>query len=281
MALADLAAYKAAIASPYQSVPVTKTLTAPSSLTLTSLWTASQDAGATPSTAAAPTSATTGALGQVDGGSAALVVSAIEAAGLATPAAQWIYGTGMLILADRLSHQGGLDGTVTTAQTTNLPTAALTRYTSGDGVWAAVEVYTQVGTTATTVTASYTNQAGTGGQTTQAVAFGAFATASARAAASVGLLPLASGDTGVRSVESVTVLATTGTAGNFGVTLFKPLALIPLGMNDPYQYDIVRGTLSGGIPEILDGACLFWLWANYLNAVGGGRLHSSVSFAEV
>ena len=282
MALADLAAYKAAIASPYQSVPVTKTLTSGNALTLMSLWTAAQDAGSTPSTAVAPTSATTGALGQVDGGSSALVVSAIEAAAVATPAAQGMYASRMLILADRLSHQGGLDGTVTTAQTTNLPTAALTRYTSGDGVWAVVEVYTAVGSTVTTVTASYTNQAGTASQTTQAVAFGGVSsTAGAGPVRSVGLLPLASGDTGIRSVESVTLAASTTTAGNFGITLLKPLLLLPLGVNDPYQYDLVRGTLAGGLPEILDGACLFWLWGNYVSSAGSARVHSSVSFAEV
>jgi hypothetical protein len=39
-----------------------------------------------------------------------------------------------LLLVDLLNISGGLSRTVTTAQTTGLPTAALTRFTGGEGV---------------------------------------------------------------------------------------------------------------------------------------------------
>lgn len=163
---------------------------------------------------------------------------------------------GTLFLIDRLSHQGGLNGTITTAQTTNLPTAALTRYTDGIGVFIGLSIYNAVGTTATTVTASYTNQDNASGQTTSAQAFGGSATSSGNSASPrIVILPLANGDRGVKSVESVTLSGTTGTIGNFGVVLFKILAAI----NYPVQcesVDFISGNFIGGIPQINDNAHL-------------------------
>lgn len=157
------------------------------------------------------------------------------------------------LLIDRLTHQGGLSGIVTGAQTTNLPTAALTRYTSGAGVCIGVNVYTNVGATATTLTASYTNQEGTAGKTTKAVQFGG---TSRNAAATCVILPLADGDTGVRSVESVTIAASTATAGSFGVFLFKPLTWIPPGVNVRDYQVYIEGLQAGRMIELTPNACL-------------------------
>lgn len=160
-----------------------------------------------------------------------------------------------LILVDLLNQSGGLDGTLASAQTTGLPTAALTRYTSGEGVMVGLVVYSQIGTTATTVTISYTNQAGTPGRTSTATAFGG---SGFREAAICIPIPLAAGDTGVRSVESVTVAATTGTIGNFGVVLFKPLAM--LALNDFSGAHVVDAVSSGGfigaLAEVHPEACI-------------------------
>lgn len=255
MALADFAAYKSAVNSQtdYLFTKATPTNTASR---LMSHWLSAPFAGATPTTAAAVSSSTTGALTQnpnLTSTTNPLYIAQVE---LTASLPQYAG----FILCDRLSHQGGLSGTVTTAQTTNLPTAALTRYTSGAGVFAALEIYTAVGATGTTITASYTNQAGTSGRTTKAIAWGA---TNNNAASQFFPLPLQDGDTGVREVASVTQAGTTGTAGNYGVTLFKPLMLLPnLGLsnqsNQPYFYD---GILCSGtkLIEIDDAACLFML----------------------
>jgi hypothetical protein len=162
--------------------------------------------------------------------------------------------TGVYFIIDRLSHQGGLSAIVTTAQTTNLPTAALTRYTDGVGVMIGLTLYSAIGATATTVTASYTNQAGTAGKTTVAQSFGGSFTNNAHRMI---FLPLEAGDTGVRSVESVTVSATTGGAGNFGVTLFKILGAICLdNLQNTSVNDIITGGFIGGIPSFSDSAHL-------------------------
>jgi hypothetical protein len=165
------------------------------------------------------------------------------------------FGAGGMLLVDLLNVSGGLNATLTTAQTTNLPTAALTRYTNGEGVMAGIVVYTQIGSTATTVTISYTNSAGTSGRTSTATSFGG------SGFREVGVLipiPLQAGDTGVESIESVTVTATTGTAGNFGVCLFKPLAMISLETaTGAMPLDSVStGCIIGSLAEINPDACL-------------------------
>jgi hypothetical protein len=164
-------------------------------------------------------------------------------------------GAGGMLLVDLLNVSGGLNATLTSAQTTNLPTAALTRYTSGEGVMAGIVIYSIVGTTATTITISYTNQAGTPGRTSTATSFGG---TNFREAAILIPIPLQAGDTGIRSIESVTVTATTGTAGNFGVCLFKPLAMISLeSATGAMPLDAVStGCIVGSLCEIDPNACL-------------------------
>lgn len=233
-----------------------------------SLWTTAPEGGSAPTTAAAPTRATTGALGQRDA-SGSNYLSRVHLG--CTVAGTWI-------LADRLSHQGGLDGTVTTAQTTNLPTAALTRYTSGVGVMMALEVYSQVGTGgSTTATVSYTNQTPTAGQTSPAIVFGGTGN---REAARFFIIPLAAGDTGVSSVESVTLSVTTNLAGNFGVTLFRPLLFLPVDMTNSAQVTIDSFIHLGDLPEVVNDACLFWIFVPGNSTTATGTMVSSVRIAE-
>jgi hypothetical protein len=160
---------------------------------------------------------------------------------------------GTLVLYDRLLHIGGLNGTVTTAQTVG---GTLTRNTGGVGNMMWAEIYTNIGATARTLTASYTNQAGTSGRTSIATPIGATGFLEATR---VLLMPLASGDTGVQAVASVTLSATTGTAGNFGVTVAKPLAYIGVGgAGAPGWRDFITGL--PGIPELPVGCCPALLW---------------------
>ena len=246
MAFADLDAFKTALGSQREITAVNAAGTVIAGRTY-DLWVQGLPAGVAPTASVVPTNATVGALGQADGGTGALTVMGARMSAL---------NAGNYIICDRLVHSGGLSGIVTTAQTTNLPTAALTRYTSGEGVMIGLTLYSNTGSTATTVTAVYTNQAGTGSRVTTAVVFGS---TGFNAAPRMILLPLQAGDSGVQSVQSVTVLATTGTAGNFGVTLFKPLFVICV---DPHSGILpaagyITGATFGGFPEIVDGACLF------------------------
>ena len=162
------------------------------------------------------------------------------------------------IMIDLLNISGGLSGIVTTAQTTNLPTAALTRYTSGEGVMAGIVIYSQVGNTATTISINYTNQAGTSGRISTVTTFGG---SFYREAGIFIPIPLQAGDTGVRSIESVTVTATTATAGNFGVCLYKPLAMISFEdlTGQSHLDSVSTGCIIGSLCEIQADACLTFI----------------------
>lgn len=178
---------------------------------------------------------------------------------------------GIIMLYDRLVHSGGYVANTTSVQTVNTPT--LTRYsgTSSVGNQILVEIYSNIGTTARILTITYTNQDGVSGKTTT-VAIGS-TTGNTQSAAWLPIL--ASGDTGVRSIESVQLNGSTTTAGNFGVSIIRPIimsdSMLNLGSN---QY-FVTGVPS--IPEIKSGACLAFLinltnastGADYVNSFNG------------
>lgn len=159
--------------------------------------------------------------------------------------------TGSFVLYDRVWHCSGMDGTVATAQTITTP-GSVDRPSGGDDVELWLEWYSTTGSTSRTVTVSYTNQAGTSGRTTQS-----FTLPASVATGRMYALPLQSGDYGVQSVASLTLSGTTGTAGNFGITLMKRIAEIPMGLQntgdnlDPLQLRM---------PTIPNDACLSLMW---------------------
>lgn len=210
-------------------------------------WLISPNAGSIPSGASSVcTNATAGAIAQLNSTNPQRLLKAVINSN---------HYSGFLLI-DRLVHSGGLSGIVTGAQTTNLPTAALTRYATGAGVRAALEIYTTIGTSGTTFTASYTNEAGTAGRTTTPMQIGSTGYTNSGV-----FIPfkLQAGDTGVRSVESVTLAGSTGVAGDFGVVLYKPLMPFgPLNMNEQATMDALF--YCGVVPEILNNACLQFIY---------------------
>jgi hypothetical protein len=160
---------------------------------------------------------------------------------------------GVFLLYDRLFHIGGLSGTSTAAQTVQGSPAspALTRNTGGAGNIAWYEIYTIVGTSAAVMTMNYTNQAGTSGQTST-INIG---TTGFREVTRAQRIQLAAGDTGIRAINTVTLSTTTGTVGNFGITIAQPLAWIPVGAAGTAGW---RDYTTGlpGIPVINPDACL-------------------------
>lgn len=117
------------------------------------------------------------------------------------------------------------DGSTDTQEMDN--TQTLPRYTDGEGVkMMAVSVAARTGGQSFTVT--YTNQDGVAGRVTPAVvqntssAVGTVVTSETASSGNRPLfIPLQSGDTGVRSVESVTMLG--ADVGLFSIILVKPL----------------------------------------------------------
>lgn len=159
-----------------------------------------------------------------------------------------------LTAVDLLNQSGGLSGIVTGEQTTNLPTASLTRYTSGEGVMIGLIIYTAIGTTATTVTVRYTNSFGIPDRVSTPHTLGG---TNYREASRLILIPLQPGDTGVQSVQGVTVAASTTTAGNFGIVLFKPLTCFALENTSGSVFiDAITGGMAGQLQPFNDTACL-------------------------
>ena len=165
---------------------------------------------------------------------------------------------GTLILYDRLYHNHNLSGTTTTEQNVQGSPASpvLTRYTDGEGNFVFAEIYTQIGATSRTITMSYTNQAGTAGQTSVATDIG---NTNFREVSRVIFLPLASGDTGVQAVKSVTLSATTGTAGNFGITIGHPIAYVHVSVAGVSGWRDFSTGLPG-LMKIPDNAHLALIW---------------------
>lgn len=184
-------------------------------------------------------------------------------------------GTGVFLLYDRLFHIGGLSGAVTTDQTVqgSTPSPALTRYTSGVGNFVFYEIYTAIGTSSTNVTMTYTNQNGVSGKTATMNIGGSSFRENLRAQR----INLDTGDTGVQAVEKIKLNASTGTAGNFGITIGQPLAWIAVGTSGVGGWrDYTTGLPS--IPAINPNACLSLLHiASTTTAV---ELMGSLSFVE-
>jgi hypothetical protein len=128
---------------------------------------------------------------------------------------------------------------------------------------AAIIVHSALGSTATTATLNYTNQSGTAGRTSQPIVVPA-----STSARGILVFCLQDGDTGVRSVEGLTLAGSTGTAGNFGVLLFKPIAMLGGTCAEGIDRAPTREMLlsGGAMAEILQGACLSALYTYVSNS---------------
>lgn len=157
------------------------------------------------------------------------------------------YRTPVLMLIDRLNQSGGMSANITTLQTTGLPTLALTRYTSGIGVYAAIMSNVAFGATDSVATVIYTNSDGTGSRT-GTVPFVASPTVR-------GFYPVCmqAGDVGVKSVESVQLSVATAAVGDMGIVMFKPLAFLG---TDIRGHNIDATQIPGWNTVIDSAACI-------------------------
>jgi hypothetical protein len=170
-----------------------------------------------------------------------------------------------MLLADYLLFYPLIDGDNTDQQTMD-NALTLTRYTSGEGVRCMIVVQTPMAQNGT-VTMSYTNSAGVSGRTTT---FGVnlssvigcivnTSSSSNAATAESPFVPLANGDKGIRSIESVTVAGAPG--GFFNAVLVKPLAHLQLRENGTAAEKIMVPQ-SASCPQVENGAYLNWIINN-------------------
>jgi hypothetical protein len=165
-----------------------------------------------------------------------------------------------LVLMDYIGFYGFIDESITDEQSLD-NTLAPTRYAGGRGVQLMpVVVAGQSG--GQTFTVTYTNQDGVTGRvtrpvkmTTQAVNGTILHSLSAGDQQGGPFLPLQSGDSGVRSVQSVLV-GGVGDVGLFALVMVKPLATLDIrGIDAPTEIDYLTDC-GCSLPEIQDDAYL-------------------------
>lgn len=162
---------------------------------------------------------------------------------------------------DRLAHMGGLSGTSVAAQTVGIDMNTLRGSNNiaarmGDANYSDIqwwlEWYTDTGGTAVTATVNVTYSDGSTGNLT------GVSLAATRRASFMQLLnsyiPAAQSGLYIRGVNTVTLSATTGTAGNFGVTATRPRMTMPLNIANKTEYFTWADL---GFPEIFNTSCLF------------------------
>lgn len=145
----------------------------------------------------------------------------------------------------------GFSGALNTAQTVTGFSGMPARNTNGDGCEIWIGCSGAIGATAHNVTVQYTNQAGTSGRNTVSVA-GIASMPSGR----MYQLVLQSGDTGVQSVQGITLSASSGTAGNLWVVVMKREASISQLSGSVAQ---VADAITLGLPALADESCLLFV----------------------
>lgn len=166
-----------------------------------------------------------------------------------------------LEIHDRLMHMGGLVGNITTAQTVNVDINANLATSNldarkGDANYSDIqwwlEWYTDTGATASNATVNVTYNDGTSGNlSVQAV--GGTVRAS-RMLPLNSLIPSADSGKYIRDVNTVTLSASTGAAGNFGVTATRYRGAVYLPVANG-RFTVAWAEL--GLPEIHNSSCLF------------------------
>jgi hypothetical protein len=180
-------------------------------------------------------------------------------------------GIGQFVLVDILGGYPYLDANSSSAQTC-YNTNTLPRYTDGKGVravmvsggtgYVASTTPTTVGATGHNVAISYTNESGVGSRqmpvtvTCTGSAIQGHITHSGVLANNYFPLPMANGDAGVKSIQTVTLSAASATAGTYyHMILYKELANIPVPASSTYfEREFVNAMPS--LERVVDGAVL-------------------------
>ena len=190
----------------------------------------------------------------------------------------------VLQLVDVLGYYPITTVTTTTAQTLN-NTVTLPRYEDGAGVRAYIVARATCGAGTPTIQISYTNEKGVSGRVVP-VTLTAVTTAAAGhiihsdpTANHYGcFIPLASGDSGMQSIQTVTLNATM-TSGSIALVLCKPLTSLPITVLGVQSERNLLNQLPS-LPRVYDGANLNFLMFTGGAYAAGGSISGYVEFAH-
>lgn len=163
-----------------------------------------------------------------------------------------------MVLCDYLLAYPFIDTSVTDPQDL-INTNSLTRYTDGKGVQV-MAVLTNAGIGGQSFSFTYTNSDGVAGRVSQTVQMNTATAVGSIVSSSVSTLNqyapfigLQDGDSGVRSIQSVTMLG--ADVGLFALVLVKPLMWTAINeITAPYEKDALL--MGGDLPRIYDDAFL-------------------------
>ena len=240
--------------------------------TFTSLWraTGTPGQGAIPAAAAICTKALTGAIGFTN--QTAPADSHIA----------WLWAAcgnaaTTLEVHDRIAHMGGLNLTLLTAQTVGVD--VLTLGVASDRIGSAgyddiqwwYEVYTAGGATASNATINVTFDDGTTGNLNTLAVGGTLG--AGRIFSIDALKSTAQQARKIRGVNTVTLSASTGTAGSAGVTVTRPRTVLPMPLAN---FQNVADWAQTGLPDVPNDACLSLITLNSTTSSGtirgGGKI---------
>jgi hypothetical protein len=257
--ITDTNSYINALANQQQRLPFTKASLTSVAGGYISLWSAAGQPGqgalaiGNTTTGIIPTSATAGSFTYANAGSGNLYLAKAACSSSVT---------GTVAIYDRLWHGGSytsVNGTISANTTT-----ALTRSSTGDGVELWAEISSALSATATTITVTYVNQAGTGSRT---------ATCTLPASAILSrMFPfvLQAGDTGIRQITNISGSA--APTGTFNLVMIERYTEIPItvaGVNS------IQDFASTGLPIVDPSACLTIFMTT--NTTSSGTLSGTLS----
>lgn len=170
----------------------------------------------------------------------------------------------LVVLCDRLWHNGGFDITSTSAQNITSPTWPArdeNGATAGRGVLLGLEISATVGAGTPTITVAYTDSDAAAQSSTNIIT-------SVAASTNGGFyqIGLAAGSRGVKSVESLT-LSSSWTSGTINLVAYRPLAIMTRGAAQAGM-SAALDAISGGLVRIYDGSVLFLM---ALSSLGQGN----------
>ncbi len=159
-----------------------------------------------------------------------------------------------------------IDKTVITTQTVNsvtFPPRDINGTTNGDGVFICVFVPSSNMIGSGDVIISYTNQDGAASKSGSM-----FWKVTDPGGTRLMPIHLDSGDTGVRSVQTVT-LTSTYSGGDFWLVAYRPVAIV--ASNNSGTGEPVDDAITFGMPRIYDDSCLTFLYQNGATILGEVR----------
>lgn len=181
---------------------------------------------------------------------------------------------GVFYLVDRLWHNDTIAETTTTGQTINSatwPARDRDGSTNGESVMVGIEVSTATtnGSPVTNTTLTYTNSGGTGSRTATIASFPATAVAGT-------FVPfeLQGGDTGVRSIQTLT-LGTSYGGGTIHLVAYRVLARVSIG---GASGGAVADFAQLGLPRLYDNTVPCGLWLP--NATTAVTVHGQITYAH-